>query len=276
MYSLKRLANQNGENGQPLPVQFETWRQTQVQFRRGATSMIAGVPGSFKSVLALNMSAWWAARQNLSVLYFSADSDRQVVKRRMSGILTCDTPQVVEARLDKNPHHYDRALATLNDFMLDDEAEDIEAIVDRIRAFEVIYGAYPEVIIADNLIDFADSPDDWAGMLLFVREMDRIARKTKAHVLVLHHAKIRTPPKNSQGENQRGREGWPPGDWEVSGKITQLSRMVITIAAEGRNMYWCPVKNTLGPQDREAHTRYGFFVTESMRIKDTGYRGSSE
>lgn len=264
MYSLKRSATRTGQLGKPLPIQFGTWDTAQVQFRRGATSMIAGIPGSFKSVLALNMAAWWASRQHLSVLYFSADSDEYTVRRRVTGIITGNSQARIETSMDANPHFCDAELSKLGNIEWVYDRMNAEGVKDHIEAFEVVYGAYPEAVFVDNLIDFAESPDDWAGMLLFIREMDAVARKTKAHICILHHAKIRT-------ENKRS--GWPPGDWEVTGKVTQLSRMVITVASEGRYLYWAPIKNTSGPQDREANMRYGFFVKESMRIKDTGYKG---
>jgi KaiC/GvpD/RAD55 family RecA-like ATPase len=223
--------------------------------------MIAGVPGSFKSVLALNMAAHWSARQGMSVLYFSADSDEYTVGRRVAGILTGEQTKLVESNMQIDAHYYDNELKALGDIEFVYDQLDADGVKDHIEAFELVYGAYPEIVFIDNLIDFADSPDDWAGMLLFIRSMDAVARKTKAHICILHHAKIRT-------ENKRA--GWPPGDWEISGKVTQLSRLVITVAAEDRRLYWAPVKNTNGPQDREAQMRYGFFVTESMRIKDTG------
>jgi hypothetical protein len=266
MYSLKRLATRAGQLGKPLPEPcgFTSWAPAGVQFRRGTTSMLAGAPGSFKSVLALNMAAWWSAQARMSVLYFSADSDEYTVGRRASGIITGEAQGDVEANMGTDAHFYDRQLGDLGDIEFVYDQLTAEGVKDHIEAFELVYGAYPEIIFIDNLIDFAESPDDWAGMLLFVRAMDAIARKTKAHVCILHHARIR--PENK-------RPGWPPGDWEISGKITQLSRLVITVASEGRNLYWAPVKNTNGPQDREAAVRYGFFVSESMRVKDTAYRG---
>ena len=263
MYTLAKLASRTGTIGKPLPepCDFTSWTPAGVQFRRGATSMVAGAPGSFKSVMALNMAASWSARNGVSVLYFSADSDEYTVGRRIAGILTGQSQAKVEECIATDAHYYDHEFESLGDIQFVYDQMDVEGVKNHIEAFEVIYGAYPEVIFIDNLIDFAESPDDWAGMLLFIRAMDAVARKTKAHICILHHAKIRI-------ENKRA--GWPPGDWEISGKVTQLSRLVITVAAEDRRLYWAPVKNTNGPQDREANTRYGFYVTESMRIKDTG------
>jgi hypothetical protein len=269
MYTLKKLASRTGNLGKPLPTPcgFDSWSLSSVQFRHGATSMIAGKPGSFKSILGLNMAAWWASHEKLSVLYFSADSDEFTVGRRLAGVITGHLQSTVEANMEKDPHCYDQAFKSLGDIEFVYDQMDAEGVKDYIEAFELIYGAYPDVVFIDNLIDFADSPDDWAGMLLFIRAMDGIARKTKAHVCILHHAKIRTDNK---------RDGWPPSDWEISGKVTQLSRMVITVASEGRHLYFAPVKNTNGPQDDSARVRYGFFVKESLRIRDTGYRGVAE
>jgi AAA domain-containing protein len=268
MYTLSKLASRTGMIGKPLPEPcgFYTWTPAGVQFRRGATSMIAGVPGSFKSILALNMAAYWAAKKSMSVLYFSADSDEYTVGRRVAGIVTGQSQEIVESNMEVDPHYYDNELASLGDIEFVYDQMGVEGVKDYIEAFEMVYGAYPEVAFIDNLIDFADSPDDWAGMLLFIRAMDALARKTKTHICILHHAKIRT-------ENKRA--GWPPGDWEISGKVTQLSRLVVTVAAEDRRLYWAPVKNSNGPMDREANMRYGFFVQESMRVKDTGKRDAN-
>lgn len=265
MYTLSKLATRTGMIGKPLPEPcgFYSWTPAGVQFRRGATSMIAGVPGSFKSILALNMAAYWASRQHMSVLYFSADSDEYTVGRRMAGIITRQSQAVVESNMGVDAHYYDNELATLGDIEFVYDQLDVDGIQDHIEAFEMVYGAYPETIFIDNLIDFVTNPDSYGEMLIFIRDLDRIARKTKTHICILHHAKIRT-------ENKRA--GWPPGDWEISGKVTQLSRLVITVAAEGRRLYWAPVKNTNGPMDREANMRYGFYVQESMRVKDTGKR----
>jgi KaiC/GvpD/RAD55 family RecA-like ATPase len=267
--TLRKFASRSGDTGKPLPALYSSWEKNQVDFRRGATSMIAGTPGSYKSVLALNMVAQWALKGH-GILYFSADSDESVVARRMAGILTGDRASDIEARIQEDPSHYEGALARLGDLRFAyDSRLTVDGVKNYLAAWETVYGEYPEIVVVDNLINFAEYPDDWAAMLAVIREMDDIARETGAHVLILHHAKTRS----SDGKDG-WKEGWPPADWEVSGKVTQLSRLVLTLAAVDTDLYWSVVKNTNGPMDRQAKVRHGFVVEESLRVKDTGYRSS--
>ena len=60
----------------------------------------------------------------------------------------------------------------------------------------------------------------------------------------------------------------PPADWEVQGRITQLSRLVITITAVNLSVNMSVVKNTNGPQTRDASRVFGFDVYGSMQVKE--------
>src|ERR1035438_3939122 len=55
MYSLRKFNGRTGNIGQALPDVFPSFALARITFRQGATSMIAGPPGSFKSVTALNL-----------------------------------------------------------------------------------------------------------------------------------------------------------------------------------------------------------------------------
>jgi KaiC/GvpD/RAD55 family RecA-like ATPase len=264
MMTLRKFASRTGDTGIPLPSLYSSWEKNQVTFRRGSTSMIAGTPGTYKSILALNMAAQWALKGH-SILYFSADSDESVVARRMAGILTGDKATDIECRIQENPGYYEGALSKLGDLRFAyDSRLTVTGVRDYLAAWETVYGEYPEIIVIDNLINFAEYPDDWAAMLVVIRDMDDIARETGAHACILHHAKIRSGKKEQD-------EGWPPADWEISGKVTQLSRLVLTLAAEDQSLYWSVVKNTTGKQDRQARMRHGMDVEDSLRIRDTGY-----
>ena len=82
MYSPKRFAGRIGNIGRKLPDPFNSLGRENIHFRRGSTVMIAGKPGAFKTVVALNMVAKWA-EHGTSVLYFSADGDEFTVVRRL-------------------------------------------------------------------------------------------------------------------------------------------------------------------------------------------------
>jgi hypothetical protein len=139
----------------------------------------------------------------------------------------------------------------------------MSTIANRIKSYEQVYGRYPEVVFIDNLIDFVDSPDDWGGMLIMTRELDALAKEIKAHFVILHHAKLRMK------ENSKSPDfGRPPADYEIQGKITQIPRLVLTVAAENMSLRLSCVKNTNGPQTRDASYSWQFQVLGNMRVSD--------
>jgi hypothetical protein len=266
MLSPYRFASRIGNLGKPLADPFKTFGLHRVHFRRGGTSLIAGAPGSFKSVLALNMLTEWG-KEGLDCLYFSADSDEITVVKRLGGILTGDSVETVEHNIMKRETaRYEHALKTLRNVEFEYMQMDLDRISVCIKQYESVYGDYPAVIFLDNLINFVDSPDDWGGMLTATRDLDALARQIGAHICILHHAKLPSPNPNKPPPQFR-----PPADWEIQGKITQIPRLGLTIAAQGMNLRIACVKNTNGPQARDASVSWGFTVTSSMRIQETEF-----
>jgi AAA domain len=263
VYSPAKFPARIGNIGSALPDPFNVFGANQIHFRHGATSMIAGAPGSFKSILALNMLAEWA-RLGIGVMYFSADSDEFTVIKRLSAILTGDNLDTVEGRiLRRQTGRYVAALRKVDSVQFEYEQMDMATIANRVKSYEQIYGSPPDVIFVDNLIDFVDSPDDWGGMLIMTRELDALAKEIKAHVVVLHHAKLRMAETSKRPEFGR-----PPADYEIQGKITQIPRLVLTVAAENLSLKLSCVKNTNGPQTRDASLSWGFQVRTNMRLAD--------
>jgi RecA-family ATPase len=230
-----------------------------IRFRYGATSMIAGKPGSFKSVLALNLLTRWV-QAGYSALYFSADSDEHTVARRLAGILTNTPSQQVDA--DFINRHYSKylpALHSLSGTLFEYRALEMDEVADRLNTYEAFSrdGSYPDIVFLDNLINFAPSTDDWGYMRDMTNGLDQLARETKSHICVLHHAS----------------EGWgsaadPVPRAAIQGKITQIPRLVLTTAANERALCVCAVKNTNGPQYPDATKWMLFDVQESLKVTD--------
>lgn len=270
MYSPHRFGDRVGNIGQPLPHPFKCLETNRATFRRGATSLIAGTPGSFKSVMALNMLCEWASH-GVSSLYFAADSDEVTVVNRLSGILTGTNIDTVERRMmEGKRREYEGALRNRLAGRAEFEYEqmDIDDVVRHTRSYEAVYGGYPDVIFIDNLIDFVESPTDFGGMLEFIRDMDGLSKEIKSHVCILHHAKLRDTKKDKDSPDTPDDPMQPPADWEIQGRITQLSRLVITITAVGLNVNIAVVKNTNGPQTRDASRYFGFDVYGSMQVRE--------
>lgn len=270
MYSPYRFASRVGNIGTPLPDPYHTFSLAQVQFRRGATSMIAGTPGSYKSVFALNLLAAWGL-QGISGLYFSADSEEFTVVKRLSGILTGENLETVERRILRRDRRYQQELKKLQGVEFEYAQMDMRGLAVHVKSYEAIYGEYPAVVFLDNLIDYVDAPDDWGGMLSMTRELDALAREIKSHICILHHAKLRTPPV-TRGEAKPPPPFRPPADHEIQGKVTQIPRLVLTMAAEGPVLRIAAVKNTNGPSCRDGSAFLEFQVLTSMRVDEVAYR----
>jgi hypothetical protein len=272
VYRLRKFSGRVGQIGKPLPTPFKTFGDNRVTFRHGATSMIAGAPGSFKSVLALNMAAYWA-NHGLTGMYFSADSDEMTVSRRISGILTGDPIERIEAAMIKGDRApYIKSLSCMDDIQFEYEQLDMDGITTRLQSHEAVYGAFPDVIWIDNLIDFVDAPDDWGGMLQMIKDLDALSREIKAHICILHHAKLRGGGDNRKKPDPSEADR-PPADWEIQGRVTQIPRLVLSVKESGMCLNVACIKNTNGPMQRDGSKYMEFQVKQSMQVEESTYGG---
>jgi RecA-family ATPase len=262
MYSLRKFASRTGKIGRPLPDPFPSFALHRITFRHGATSMIAGNPGSFKSVLALNMLTFWA-RAGKTGLYFSADSDEFTVARRVGAMLTGDADFAVEQNMTNSRvgRYVDAISESLGSVHFYYKSTDMDGITATMRTFEAVYGAYPDFVVVDNLMDYVDAAGEWELMRTMTRDLDILARETKSHICILHHTSESAAP-----------PGVVPPSRAVQGKVTQKARLVLTVAAIGTGLQLACVKNTNGPQDPTAKNVLTFFVQPSLRVEDISFR----
>lgn len=261
MYSIAKFHSRTGRLGVPLSSPFPVFELENVRFRHGATSMIAGKPGAFKSVLALNMLVHWA-REGMSAMYFSADSDEHTVARRLAGIVTgIDAGRVDADFTTANFGPYLAALGELGDVRFEYRAPDgedaAEFIATRLNAYEAVYGSHPQIVFVDNAINFSASADDWAGIIDMTRDLDALARETSSHICILHHA-----------SESWGHPTDPVPRAAIQGKVTQIPRLVLTVAADQMAIKVACVKNTNGPQYPEANRWMNFTVENSLKVID--------
>jgi AAA domain len=259
VYSLRRFNGRTGNLGKPLPDPFSAFDLHRIKLRHGMVSMVAGAPGSFKSVLALNIVVGWASAGK-RVLYFSMDSDEATVAKRVSGILSGESVETVEYKMARGGQaHYAEQLAKLDSVQWIYDQADIDAIALHMRAFEAVHGAWPDAVFVDNLIDTVDDPTNYGGMIQVLRDLDALAREMQSHVCVLHH---------SSEAWAKDHPGLPPPSWAVQGKVNQIPRLVLTVGANGLALSLAPVKNTNGPSDPTAKVNLPFLVQPSMRVED--------
>jgi hypothetical protein len=109
-----------------------------------------------------------------------------------------------------------------------------------VQAYATVHGAYPELIICDNVRNFAEvGGDSEVGAQQRVMEkLHTLALTTGAHVLALHHA---------TGAYHDGDKPVPLGG--IENKITQLPAQVLTLYRNDPYVVACPVKNRMGKAD---------------------------
>jgi AAA domain len=256
MYALDKFHTRTGRMGAPLPEVWGSFSDNKITFRRGGMSLIAGQPGAFKSTLARNMLVSWV-QQGMTAVYFSADSDEDEAARQVYGIISDTDTEGVE-RLFRT-RQYDTitpVLRTMGAARFDYKAYDVDGIAFRLQAYEAVHGDYPDVVFIDNLINFASSSQDWAGMIDLQNELKALALEMRCHVCVLHHVTDAFP------------SGVPVPRSAIQGKVTQIPTLVLTVAAAGLQLSVASVKNRNGPAWPNADRWMNFQVYPSMRIQE--------
>lgn len=270
MYSPGKASRRVGTRGAPLPSPYKIFDDSSVKvtFRRGGVSMLAGVPGAFKTALALNEVVSWAD-QGMHIQYFSIDSDESTIIQRLNGIVTGKGMQEVESYLRSNPTYFDEQLNDrLGDrVMFEYQNQDWDSMVYHVKSYEQKYGAYPDVIVVDNLIDLAPDIYAFSEMQAIIKSADSLAKRIGAHVHILHHARL-----VSHDSAMDVTPGQPPPANEIQGRMTQFPTLVMTLGAAGMNLRLAVVKNRFGWQYPDARVSHPFQVNSNMRVVESTER----
>jgi len=127
MQTLGKAVVRNEHAGQPLPTVYKAFEAAKINFRRSATSMIAGWPGSFKTCLALNLMVEWA-KAGLCGIYISADDDAIGVAGRVGAILSGYPVEAVEEGLRDKSAYYVSTLKQVSSLRFVFSATDIDEV----------------------------------------------------------------------------------------------------------------------------------------------------
>lgn len=181
----------------PLPVQNSFFQRIGLVYRRGQFSLLAAGPGVGKTLFATNLAINLPAspaepdgymRNNL---YFSADSDEWTVKQRSCSILTDTDLQTVEQQLNEESwerYYTDRLRAVDHIDWCYNPDIDMEFIAQRILAHTEQRGEPPQLVVVDNLGNsVVDQDNEGAELRSACRELQRMARSTRTHIMALHH-----------------------------------------------------------------------------------------
>lgn len=218
MFVIQRARAKSGEAGAVLPNPFRRLAREQVDFRRGQLHLIAAGPGVGKSALSLTL----AIASKVPTLYFSADSDAATQYERTAAMLSGREIHEIAAMVEAGETRYlDSKLAGLRKLRwCFDSSPTLDQIEAHVKAWAYVYGAFPEMIVVDNVGDI--SPDvEERGHIALESVMDFLAdmaRQTGACVIALHHL---------TGEYDDGSQ--PPPLSALKGKISKKPSLVLNL-----------------------------------------------
>lgn len=209
-----------------------------MSFRRGSISMIAGPPGSMKTVLAVNIVRRMGPQ--VPTLYHSSDSDDFTMASRVlamhKNMETADAEKEVMLQTQA-------AYEALRDyrhvrwsFM---SSPNLEHMWREAEAYRTISGTYPHHTVIDIMMDIdyegAGEQNYWALMA----ELKDMAREQETAVTIVHHT----------SESAKG--GSPPPRSAIMGKANQLPTLILTLWGDSHagTLDVATVKNRFGPQD---------------------------
>lgn len=243
MKTLRRSIARGLSAGEPLPTPWPIFENHRAHLRRGALTMIAGPPGSMKTILTLNL----VEKINVSTLYFSSDSDDFTMASRVLAMKSGETTEVTEEWTRTNVLHAQRVLRAFDhvrwSFHSGPSLDHMELEAD---AYAEINGEYPHLVVIDILMDVdfegAGEQNYWALMA----ELKVLARKWMSAILVVHHT----------SESVKG-EPCPPRS-AIMGKANQLPALILTLDGNSIAGYLnvAVVKNRFGPQDPTGRTAF--------------------
>jgi AAA domain-containing protein len=235
--TLGSIARRPQEAGEFLPAVFTPLENAGIRLREGTVTIIAGVAGSMKTGLAL----YWVGRLNRPTLYFSADSEGFEVFERAAAMVTGDTMTKVRANMPA----YEDAVNGLNMRFVFEDSPTYKDVELEVAAYAEVYGEWPHVIVIDNLLNLVgENENEWGAHRDHARVVHRLARVTKAKVIVLAH----------MGESQKDPSVQPPPRTMLQGKVSHLPKVILSLAFDGQRLKVAPVKNRFGPGDASGST----------------------
>lgn len=200
--------------------------------------MIAGPPGSMKTILMLNIIDGMGPA--IPTMYHSSDSDDFTVATRMHSMRTGMTTDESEELISRNPDLTQKALKSFSHVQWSFQpAPTLEHMWREAEAFRTVHGEYPHHTVIDILMDVdyegAGEQNYWGLMA----ELKVMARDQQTALTIVHHT----------SESAKG--GSPPPRSAIMGKANQLPTTILTLWGDPQAgiLDVAVVKNRFGPQD---------------------------
>lgn len=241
MRTLFQVLEHQGPSGSVLPEILPNLTRRGIRLRRGQVTMAVAQPNGGKSLFSL----WYAVTSGVRCLFVSADTDPHTTLLRALAMSTQMTTDEVEAMVLSDRVKLREAATAISSIRFTfDPSPTLEDIDLEVQAYEEVFGAYPELIVVDNLMNVTPTTDsEWQGMRETMSFMHVMARKTESCVLILHHV----------SEND-SKAHFPAPRRAIQGKVAQLAEQILSLAMEpsaGVLRVAC-VKNRHGSHDANA------------------------
>lgn len=241
MRTLARAVKRGLSAGEPLPAPWPVFESKKISFRRSSIQMIAGPPGSMKTIFMLNIVD--AMGPDVPTLYHSSDSDDFTMATRVNSMRAGMSSDESELLVMTQPDLVQDALKTFSHVKWSfHAAPTLEHMWREAEAFREVHGTYPHHTIIDILMDVdyegAGEQNYWALMA----ELKVMARDQQTSLTIVHHT----------SESAKG--GTPPPRGAIMGKANQLPTTILTLWGDAHNgvLDVAVVKNRFGPQDAMA------------------------
>lgn len=238
MKSLHRTVKRGVSAGEPLPSPYPSFEQNKMHFRRGTISMIAGPPGSMKTVLMLNIVRQMGSE--VPTMYHSSDSDDFTMASRSLSMLTGTETDETELWVMAQKQAAYENLKEMDHIRWSFKSSPtLDHMWQEAEAFRELKGEYPHHTVIDIMMDIdyegAGEQNYWALMA----ELKDMAREQETAITVVHHT----------SESAKG--GSPPPRSAIMGKANQLPTLILTLWGDSHagTLDIATVKNRFGPQD---------------------------
>ncbi len=255
MESLSQTARALGETGDPLPASYQAFERERIAFRRGQVSLIVAGPGTGKSTLALDVCRRLAPH---TALYFCIDTDPADMASRATAAVTGYPLSEIEHDLEYFTEDVREHMGHVR--WCFDGGPTVDDVADEVECYGAVFGAYPEMVVIDNLTSLdMDGGISYSTVQDTISRLNSCARKTGAHVMVLHHA---------TGEYEDGTRTIPQSGVEY--KAAKRVALLLTLTRMGASLRVHVCKNRGGKASATGHLWVQLAADlEKMRINDT-------
>ena len=188
MQTLSLGMSASKDAGVPLDNCFFNFKNKGISFRRGQLILVAAAPGGGKSALLSHIVVH--TRPKIPTLYFSCEMDAQTVGIQTAMSLLNKERYEVEEMIREGDSEVLDVLQESTDhiwYHWDSQPSCFE-LADEVQAYGLATGAYPHLIIVDNLINVdSEGQADHRGKDATLHWLQKLAQITNAAVVVLHH-----------------------------------------------------------------------------------------